>query len=131
MINKQFEAYKIRREIKRSGETYTFKRPVLNEFGEPSGDEIEVGSLRGLYHEQYGNDSNIRLMTGDTTQIRTKKMPMILCIYEDAKALNLHLGDKLYLNGRILKVVSLVNIQEWNIIGDLSLEEVATDVVQS
>lgn len=131
MINKQFEAYKIRREIKRSGETYTFMRPVLNEFGEPSGDEIEVGSLRGLYHEQYERDSNIRLMTGNTTQIRTKKLPMILCIYEDAKTLNLQLGDKLYLNDKIFKVVSLVNIQEWNIIGDLSLEEVATDVVQS
>lgn len=128
MINKQFEAYKIRREIRRSGETYTFMRPSLNEFGEPSGDEIEVGSLRGLYHEQ---NSNVQLTTGDTTQIRTKKLPMILCIYEDAKTLNLQLGDKLYLNDRILKVVSLVNIQEWNIIGDLSLEEVATDVVQS
>lgn len=128
MINKQFEAYKIRREIKRSGETYTFMRPSLNEFNEPSGDETEVGSLRGLYHEQ---NSNIQLTTGDTTQIRTKKLPMILCIYEDAKTLNLQLGDKLYLNDRILKVVSLVNIQEWNIIGDLSLEEVATDVVQS
>lgn len=131
MINKQFEAYKIRREIKRSGETYTFMRPVLNEFGEPSGDEIEVGSLRGLYHERYERDSNIRLMTSDTTQIRTKKLPMILCIYDDAKTLNLQLGDKLYLNDKIFKVVSLVNIQEWNIIGDLSLEEVATDVVQS
>ena len=128
MINKQFEAYKIKREIRRSGETYTFMRPSLNEFGEPSGDEIEVGSLRGLYHEQ---NSNVQLTTGDTTQIRTKKLPMILCIYEDAKTLNLQLGDKLYLNDRILKVVSLVNIQEWNIIGDLSLEEVATDVVQS
>lgn len=128
MINKQFEAYKIKREIKRSGETYTFMRPSLNEFNEPSGDETEVGSLRGLYHEQ---NSNVQLTTGDTTQIRTKKLPMILCIYEDAKTLNLQLGDKLYLNDRILKVVSLVNIQEWNIIGDLSLEEVANDVVQS
>lgn len=128
MINKQFEAYKIKREIRRSGETYTFMRPSLNEFGEPSGDETEVGSLRGLYHEQ---NSNVQLTTGDTTQIRTKKLPMILCIYEDAKTLNLQLGDKLYLNDRILKVVSLVNIQEWNIIGDLSLEEVATNVVQS
>lgn len=128
MINKQFEAYKIKREIRRSGETYTFMRPSLNEFGEPSGDETEVGSLHGLYHEQ---NSNVQLTTGDTTQIRTKKLPMILCIYDDAKTLNLQLGDKLYLNDRILKVVSLVNIQEWNIIGDLSLEEVATDVVQS
>ena len=128
MINKQFEAYKIKREIRRSGETYTFMRPSLNEFNEPSGDETEVGSLRGLYHEQ---NSNVQLTTGDTTQIRTKKLPMILCIYDDAKTLNLQLGDKLYLNDRILKVVSLVNIQEWNIIGDLSLEEVANDVVQS
>lgn len=128
MVNKQFEAYKIKREIKRSGETYVFMRPKLNEFNEPSDEEEEVGSLLGLYHEQ---NSNVQITTGDTTQTRTKKMPMILCVYNDAKMLDLHLGDKLYLNDRILKVVSLVNIQEWNIIGDLSLEEVATSVIQS
>lgn len=128
MVNKQFEAYKIKREIKRSGETYEFMRQKLNEFGEPSDEEESVGFLKGLYHEQ---NSNVQITTGDTTQIRSKKIPMILCAYNDAKTLNLKLGDILYLNDRILKVVSLVNIQEWNIIGDLSLEEVATNVVQS
>ena len=128
MVNKQFEAYKIKREIKRSGEIYEFMRQKRNEFGEPSDEEESVGSLQGLYHEQ---NSNVQITTGDTTQIRTKKIPMILCVYDDAKTLNLKLGDILYLNDRILKVVSLVNIQEWNIIGDLSLEEVATNVVQS
>lgn len=128
MVNKQFEAYKIKREIKRSGEMYEFMRQKLNEYGEPSDEEESVGSLKGLYHEQ---NSNVQITTGDTTQIRSKKIPMILCVYDDAKALNLKLGDILYLNDRILKVVSLVNIQEWNIIGDLSLEEVATNVVQS
>lgn len=128
MVNKTFEAYKIRREIKRSGSSFTFKRPVLNEFGEPTGEEIEVGTLKGIYHEE---NSNVQVTTGETTQIRTKKLPMILCIYEDALSLNLKLGDKLYLNGRTLKAISLVNIQEWNIIGDLSLEEVASDVILS
>lgn len=130
MVNKKFEAYKISREIKRSGNSYTFMRQAVNDYGEPDLDaeETEVGTLSGIYHEE---NSNVQLTTGDTTQIRTKKLPMILCLYDDAKALNLQLGDKLYLNDRTLTVVSLVNIQEWNIIGDLSLEEVASDVVNS
>lgn len=130
MVNKKFEAYKISREIKRSGSSYTFMRQAVNDYGEPDPDveETEVGTLSGIYHEE---NSNVQLTTGETTQIRTKKLPMILCLYDEAKALNLQLGDKLYLNGRTLKVVSLVNIQEWNIIGDLSLEEVASDVVNS
>ena len=128
MVNTKFEAYKIAREIKRSGRTFSFVRKGVNEFGEPSDEEVEVGTLSGLYHEQ---NSNIKITTGETTQIRTKKLPMILCLYDEANALNFEVGDILHLNGRILKVVSLLNIQAWNIIGDLSLEEVASDVIKA
>ena len=126
MINTQFEAYKIKRELKRSGIDYEFKRSGVNDFGEPVGEPTVVGTIRGLYHEQ---NSSVQVTTGDTTQVRTKKIPMILCLYEDAASLVLQVGDELKINNKILKVTGVVNIQEWNIIADISLE-VVDNVVQ-
>lgn len=127
MINTQFEAYKIKRELKRSGSEFVFKRKFENKFREPSEEEAKIGVLRGLYHEQ---NSNIQITTGDTTQVRTKKIPMILCLYEDVVSLALQVGDELKINDKTLKVTGVVNIQEWNIIADISLE-VIDNVVQA
>lgn len=127
MINTQFEAYKIKRELKRSGIDYEFKRFDVNDFGEPVGEPIVVGTIRGLYHEQ---NSSVQVTTGDTTQVRTKKIPMILCLYEDAANLVLQVGDELKINNKTFKVTGIVNIQEWNIIADISLE-VVDNVVQA
>lgn len=127
MINTQFEAYKIKRELKRSGIDYEFKRFNVNDFGEPVGEPIVVGTIRGLYHEQ---NSSVQVTTGDTTQVRTKKIPMILCLYEDAASLALQVGDELKINNKTFKVTGVVNIQEWNIIADISLE-VVDNVVQA
>lgn len=125
MINTKFEAYKIRRELKRSGTDYEFKRTEKNDFGEPT-DRLKVaGKLRGLYHEQ---NSTIQITTGDTTQIRTKKVPMILCLYEDAASLILQVGDIVNINSRTFKVTGVVNIQEWNIVSDISLEVIDNGV---
>ena len=127
MINTQFEAYKIKRELKRSGIDYEFKRSGVNDFGEPVGESIVVGTIRGLYHEQ---NSSVQVTTGDTTQVRTKKIPMILCLYEDTARLALQVGDELKINNKTFKVTGVANIQEWNIIADISLE-VVDNVVQT
>lgn len=120
MINTRFEAYKIRRELKKSGKEYEFKRAKLNDFKEPTDDDMLTGKLLGLYHEQNGYVST---STGDTTRTRTKKTPMILCLYEDAKFLKI--DDFVKINSKIFKVTGIVNVQEWNLIADISLE--ATD----
>lgn len=119
MINTTFETYKLKRELARSGKTFRFTRRGLNNFGEPTGLPEELGSLRGLYHEQ---NSNIQITTGETTQTRTKKIPMILCLAEDAKPLDLKTGDVVEINGRVFLVTGIVDIQEWNLIFDISLE---------
>ena len=123
MLNTKFEAYKLRRELKRVGKEYEFKRAKLNEFGEPTKDEVVAGTITGLYHEQNSYikmaiDSAIQ--TGGTMQVRTKKIPMILCLYEDATFLKI--GDVVKFNSKTYKVNGVVNIQEWNIISDISLE---------
>lgn len=125
MINTQFEAYKIKRELKRSGIDYEFKRSGVNDFGEPVGEPIVVGTIRGLYHEQ---NSSVQVTTGDTTQVRTKKIPMILCLYEDTARLALVVGDTVTINAKTFKVTGVVNIQEWNIISDISLEVVDSGI---
>lgn len=125
MVNTKFEAYKLRRELKRIGKEYEFKRAVLNKFKEPTNESVSAGKLIGLYHEQ---NSSVSVTTGETTQTRTKKVPMILCLYEDAKTLKL--GDIVEINSKKLKVTGVVNIQEWNIIADISLE-VIDNVIQA
>ena len=123
MVNTKFEAYKIRRELKRVGKEYEFKRAKLNDFKEPTKDSVVVGKLTGLYHEQ---NSNVSITTGDTTQTRTKKVPMILCLYEDATFLKI--DDFVKINSKTFKVTGVVNIQEWNIIADISLEVIDNGV---
>ena len=119
MINKKFEAYKISREIKRSGCSFTFKRKAKNDFNEPSEEAIVVGNLLGIYHEQ---NSNIAISTGDTTQYRTKKIPMILCLYSDVSKLELNVNDFVIFNSKTFKVTGITNVQEWSIVSDISLE---------
>lgn len=121
MINKKFEAYKLKRELKKSGETFEFFRDKMNEFGEPIDldNKESVGSLLGLYHEQ---SSTIKVTTGDVAQTRTKKISSILCLHDDAVKLDLKLNDKVHFNNHDYKVLGIVNVQEWNIIEDISLE---------
>ena len=119
MINKKFEAYKIKREIKRSGNEYEIYRHTKNEFGEPVSDEQYVGKILAIYHEE---NSNIQITTGDTTQVRTKKIPMLLCLYDEFVETGFEVGDFVLLNSKKFKVTGIVNIQEWSIIGDASLE---------
>ena len=127
MVNKSFEAYKVKRELKRSGIKYEFKRPGKNKFNEPSEEISSVGELKGLYHEQ---SSSVQITTGDTTQTRTKKLPMILCLYEDVKSLALEVGDVVIINSKTFKVTGIINVQEWNVVADISLE-VVDNVLQT
>lgn len=119
MINTKFESYKLRREIKKVGEEYEFNRAKTNEYKEPIDEKEVVAKISGLYHEQ---NSKISITTGETTQTRNKKIPMILCLYEDAKPLKV--GDVVEINSKKFNVTGVVNIQEWNIISDISLEVV-------
>lgn len=121
MVNNSFEGYKIAREIKRSGKSYVFKRSGVNEFKEPTAEEAVVGSLDCLYHEQ---NSNIQIVTGETTQVRTKKIPMLLCLYDDVQSCGLKPGDFTIINSKKFEVTGVVNVQEWNIAADISLEVV-------
>lgn len=132
MINTKFEAYKLRRELKRSGKTYKIGRYGVNEYGEPIKGSINsnscVGKFRGLYHEQNGYTQKSMM---DTTQVISKKIPMIMCLFEDIKELNLKIDDVIMIGEQDKnidftehRIVGITNIQNWGIIADISLEPV-------
>lgn len=121
MINTRFEVYKLKRELKRSGVDYEFLRAAVNDYGEPSGDMKKIGTVLGLYHE---NSEHIMVSMTDTTQVRTKIVPSILCLYGDAAPLKITIGDVVKINDKSMRVTGLIDIQEWNLITDISLEVV-------
>ena len=128
-MNTQFEANKIRQQLNRSGKEYQFFRPERNEFGEPIPPNSLLlspySSLKALYHEETGF---IRVETNDTTQIRrigrgnVRKQPMLLCLWESVVEADLKFGDYTMINGKKYTVSAVTNVQEWNIIADISLE---------
>ena len=125
MINTKFEVYKIQRELNRSGIVVDFLRQETNKFKEPIGEPKKVGSILCIYHEQNGR---IKISTGDTTQVRAKKVPMLLCLYSNVSQVNIQVGDQVKLNGKTFNVTGVVNIQEWNLVADISLEVVDVGV---
>lgn len=128
MIDTKFEAYKLKRILRRSGTDFVFKRRKLDKFNEPTGEYEEVATVRGLYHE---SNSFITDTVGDAATTRTKKQPMVLCLCEDIESLDLCQGDETEVSTRgpqmtskTLRYVGCVDIQNWGIIADMSFEEV-------
>lgn len=117
MINKQFEAYKVKREIKRSGLDYDVYRNKVNEFKEKTGEVEKVVTFGGLYHEQ---SETIKITGADGTSYRNKKIPMILCLFDDVTLIKS--GDIITINNKVFTVQGVSNINEWNIISDISLQ---------
>lgn len=127
MINTKFELYKLRRELKRNGKDYTFRRRKLNKFNEPTGELEDVLTIRCLYHEV---SSFKTTSTGDSSTTVTEKQPMLLCAVEDVKGSGLEMGDfievvdSVYGDKKVLRFVGIVDVQNYGIIADISLEVV-------
>lgn len=119
-MNLKFERNKLVKGLKRSGQEYKVLRDKKNEFLEPTGEVEEVCSFKAIYHEYHEKSEYIKVQAEESAVSRSKKRPMLLCLYEDTKLIT-H-GDYIILNGKRLNIVSVSNILEWNIAADISLE---------
>lgn len=132
MINKKFVLYQVKREIKRNPTTMDFYRRELNEFGEPSGEPKFLCKYTGLYHEHNPHMlDSYKILTGQTLGTYTgDKYPQIMVPYEDfwikegEEVIGVQKGDEVNWNGRLLRVTGISNVQEWNLLYDISFEEV-------
>lgn len=112
----------IEREIIRNGSTYIVKRNKVDKYGEPTQEVEEVTTLRGLFHISKGF---VTKNTSDGSQTKTKGQPMILALLEECATIQN--GDFVVINSNTYKITDINNIEEYNIIADISLEVVLND----
>lgn len=133
MINNKFELYKVKRELRRSGKYFDFYRYGVNDFKEPDDVPKKIHTLRGLYHEHTAHqlDTYIFFTAQEAALHRNKKFRQILCLTEDITFLDenknediLSIGDFVMFNGHLAKLTGLRDVMEWNMITDISFEEV-------
>ncbi len=117
-MNIEFQIHKVAQAIKTHGSSFTFARPAVNEFGEPTDGGTKI-KIRGLYHTTHSFVSTSGTQ-GSTT--RSKRSPLILALMEDGA--KIQTGDTLIYQGRKYTVTEVQNVSEMNICTDISLEEV-------
>lgn len=116
-MNKCIELYKVQREIKMHGSDFTVKRDKINEYKEPTGERETITTFRGLFHiTKTFQTRNIE----DGTVTRTKGQPMVLVDYKNTTSIKN--GDILEYNGLEYTVADVNNIEQMNIIADISME---------
>lgn len=119
---KAFQMAKIRRLIRTQGQQFTFNRPDKNEFGEPTGQTVSV-IIDGVFHE---TSSYVSKSATESTTIRQKSSPMILCLAAEGKKIKLN--DSLNFNGKTYTVSEVKDSAEMDVAVDISLEEVQKNV---
>lgn len=114
----KMELHKVLREIQIHGTEYTFFRKKVDKYGEPTKEEPEqIANVKGLFHVSKGYiTQNIQ----DGTKTHGKGQPMLMVAYENTR--EIQTDDFLIINENTYKVVEKNNIQEYNIVTDISLE---------
>lgn len=116
----KMELHKVLREIQIHGTEYKLFRKKTDKYGEPTKEEPEqVATFRGLFHISKGY---ITKNVAEGTKTHSKGQPMLLVAYDETE--NIQSEDFLIINGNPYKVVEKNNIQEYNIVTNISLEMV-------
>lgn len=121
MSQELFLKNKINRQIKHNGSVYTFKRFTTDEYGQLT-DEVERSFVvPGLFHETI-NHVQSTLTETDGARIIDVPKSYILCLFEDGDSIKL--DDFTEINEKIYKVVNKINVGNYNIAFEISLEMV-------
>lgn len=105
-----FERAKLQRFINVYGNSFTFRRSVLNERKEPTNESEVVAIVNGVFHEASGG--YISVSTKDGSRYIKALQPMILCLdSSDVKLLKpddfVEIHDKVYRIGKLNLVGNL------------------------
>ena len=113
------ELHKVVREIATHGSEYVFNRETKDDYGEATGEETEIKNITGIFHST--NTFITKNVTDGSVTIK-KEQPMILTTFEDGA--ELQVDDVTVINGSRFKITGKNNVQEKNILCDISLEVV-------
>lgn len=113
----QIELNKVKREIKTHGRSYEVKRTILNKYGEDTDEQQSITEVQGLLHTEKGY---ITKSVSDGSKTHSKGQPKLMVAYDDSVLIKN--GDTIQINENIYKVIEKNNIQEFNIVCDISME---------
>lgn len=105
----------ILRNIKIYGIDLEFKRPGKNKYNEDTGELVNVGIFKCLYHSYYNHEE---MQNADSGKYANDKIEMLLTEYTD----KLKIGDICKLNNSEYKISDIVNFNQTNNFIDLKLE---------
>lgn len=111
------ELYKVKREIQLHGEEYTVYKQKTDKYGETTSDIEEIQKVSGLFHITKGYTTQT---ISDGTKIRAKSQPMLMVCMEGSE--KIENGMFVMINDNRYNIVDKNNIQEYNMVVDLSLE---------
>lgn len=97
----------------------TVKSPKLNEYKELT-EDFEDFTIKGFFF--ISSDGYKNLLNTESATLPSKNVPSLLALYEDCNRIKSE--DIIVVNNKLYTVTGLSNIQEQNLIGILSLEEV-------
>lgn len=117
--NTKFLKHRVERALAMNGQKFSFIPMLRDEYNQlkQSSTTIEVF---GMYHEQ---NSFISVTSSDAASVQRKKSPMILTLLDD-NVKKLKQGDVLFLGDTRYTVSGILDIQNWGIVADISLEMV-------
>ena len=113
----QIELNKVKREIKTHGRSYEVKRTLLNNYGEDTDEQQSITEVQGLFHTEKGY---ITKSISDGSKTHSKGQPKLMVAYDDSVLIKNE--DTIQINENTYKIIEKNNIQEFNIICDMSME---------
>lgn len=113
---------KIVRQIKWNGQEFTFTRYEKDNYGQLTHEVAETFTFVGLFHEGggYGGMLQVELFERDGGRTITKLKPMILCLYEDGR--DLDIDDVVKIGDNYHKLVQKVDVKNLGVAYEMTLE---------
>lgn len=108
---------KIKKQLDRNGLVYEFTRVMKDKFNQNT-ESGETLLIKGIYHE---TNSFIKLNETDSGSVQRKKNPTILTLL-DEQSKTLKQGDVVHINNVKYTVSGLLDIQNYGVVLDISLE---------
>ena len=99
------------------GEEYTVYKQKTDKYGETTSDIEEIQKVSGLFHITKGYTTQT---ISDGTKVRAKSQPMLMICMEGSE--QIENGMFVIINDNRYNIVDKNNIQEYNMVVDLSLE---------
>lgn len=118
MFDEKTTLHRVEQQIAWRGHLFSVLRPKMNEFNEKSDEPEKVAEIRGIFHN--GSSNHVVVVIADSGQAQEKDAPYILTTWFNGSQVKK--DDIITINEVPYKVTGINNINEYNILADISLE---------